>query len=225
MAVKPGAPPSDRKDVRRIALTLFCALSIPALAGCGSSSSGAPTGSTETPVGAPAPRLVNDSRALVLQPDDLGPDFAVVPRQTRRISLSHELKNESVRAKAADRRSYLGGYTATFASHAAIVVSEALTYRSATDAGVVFSDRAALAYALQEIHGRSVHVPSGYPGDHHLMMLGRIHAGGGELPAAFYGWRDGRHIEGILVVGPNIGRADALQLARVQRAHEPQTAG
>jgi hypothetical protein len=212
--------------VRRIALTLVCALSVPALAGCGSSSSGASSaGSTETPLSAPAPRPANDSRALVLQPDDLGPDFAVVPQQTKRITLSHELKNESAQAKAADRRSYLGGYTATFASHAAIVVSEALTYRSSTDAGVVFSDRAALAYALQEIHGHSVHVPSDYPGDHHLMMLGRIAANGAELPAAFYGWRDGRHIEGILVVGPNVGKADALQLARVQWAHEPQTTG
>jgi hypothetical protein len=213
--------------VRRIAFTLACVLSIPALAGCGgSSSSGAPSsGSTETPISTPAPRLINDSRALVLQPDDLGPDFTVVPNQTKRIPLSHELKNESAAAKAADRRSYLGGYMATFASHAAIVASEALSYRSATDAGTVFSDRTGLESALQEIHGRYVRAPRNYPGEHHLMMLGRIQTAGGRLPAAFYGWRDGRHIEGILVVGPNVGKADAVQLARVQVAHEPHSGG
>ena len=211
--------------MRRIALTLVCVLAVPTLAGCGGSSSGDPTGSTQTPISTPSPRLINDSRALVLQPDDLGPDFTVVPRQTKRIPLSHELKNESAAAKAADRRSYLGGYMATYASHAAIVASEALTYRSATDAGVVFSDRTGLASALQELHGRFVQVPRNYPGEHHLLMLGRIRTAGGGLPAAFYGWRDGRHIEGILVVGPNVGKADALQLARVQVAHEPHSAG
>lgn len=213
--------------MRRSALPLLCALAIPALAGCGgSTASGAGTSpSAGAPTNASPPPVTDDSRDLVLQANDVGPNFTVVPRGTRGVPLSEELKQESAKARAADRRSYLGGYTATYAGFQAIIGSEALTYRNATDAGIVFSDRTGLRASLHMLHGHFAPVPRGFPGAHHLMVLGRVAVGGRTWPAAFYAWRDGVHIELVFEVGPHVGAADAVQLARVQAAHELQPAG
>jgi hypothetical protein len=213
--------------MRRSTLLLLCALVIPALAGCGRStaSSAGTSPSTEVPASTAPPPVTDDSRDLVLQVNDVGPNFTVVPKGTRRVPLSEELKQESAKARAADRRSYLGGYTATYAGFQAIIGSEALTYRNPTDAGIVFSDRTGLKASLHMLHGHFARVPRGNPGAHHLMVLGRVAVGGRTWPAAFYAWRDGVHIELVFEVGPDVGAADAVQLARVQAAREPGAGG
>jgi hypothetical protein len=213
--------------MRRSTLLLLCALAIPTLAGCGgSTASGAGTNSSpEAPAATVPPPAADDSRELVLHPQDLDPSFTVVPSGTRRVPLSEELKQESAKARAADRRSYLGGYTAMYSGFQAVIGSEALTYRNATDAGIVFSDRTGLRASLHMLHGRFAPVPRADPGAHHLMVLGRVAVGGRTWPAAFYAWRDGVHIELVFEVGPHIGAADAVQLARAQAAHEPGAGG
>jgi hypothetical protein len=211
--------------MRRSALLLLCALALPALSGCGAAGASSTSPSTELPSTTSAPRVVDDSRSLVLQAQDLGPNFTVVPRGTKRVPLSEELKEESAKAKAADRRSYLGGYSVTYAGFQAVVGSEALTYRTSTDAGIVFSDRTGIESGMHEVHGHFVHVPRTDPGAHHLMVLGRVASGGRTWPAAFYAWQDGHHIELVFVVGPNVGGADAVQLARVQAAKAAQPTG
>jgi hypothetical protein len=213
--------------MRRSALLLLCALAIPALAGCGGStaSSAGTSPSTEAPTSTSPPRVTDDSRDLVLEADDVGPNFTVVPKGTRRVPLSEELKQESAKARAADRRSYLGGYTATYAGFQAIIGSEALTYRNAADAGIVFSDQTGLKASLHMLHGHFAPVPRTYPGAHHLLVLGRVAVGGRTWPAAFYAWRDGVHIELVFEIGPHVGAADAVQLARVQAAREPGAGG
>jgi hypothetical protein len=181
-------------------------------AGCGGSSgSGSSAGSTRS-------RLTDESQHIVLQHSDLGPGYAFVPASSKPQTLSGELKNETARARAADRRSWLGGYTATFARQGSIVISIAANYRNASDASVSFADPTGIRSFDTSFHAHAVKTPSGAPGTGGSMRVGRVTIQGRPVAVRAYIWQHGRAIGAVVVVGSGDSPLNVLRLARKEDA-------
>ena len=188
------------------------ALAAALAAGCGGAGA-KPAAAAPPPL--PSPKL------LVLHASDLGPGYLPQAGATKPITLAHELLHESAAARAADRRAYLAGYSAGFARPAQVgIVSEAMTYRDATDARIVIGDAEATAHITRQLHAHTIAVPPGAPGTPRLMLEGTL-AG---LPAYAYGWQRGGALELIAVFGRQVTLSRLVALARTQDARLTATA-
>ena len=136
---------------------------IPMMAACGSSSSSPSTSA------APA-QPTADPANLVLHLPDVGLGYITVAADTKKIPLAQEMKNESPTAKAAERASYQGGYSALFANASkGGVLSEALEYSNESAATTVGNDRMAVKQFTKSLSGHPIAVPSNAPGTNGLL--------------------------------------------------------
>lgn len=160
------------------------------------------------------------SRQVVLQTSDVALGFTQVANKP--IPLSQELQHESSRAKAADRRSYLGGVEATYTNGVIVVESTAATYRSAKDAHLVLTDPVGLHRGLSELHGHLIHVPRGAPGQDGLLIAGHVTSSGRRIPLLAYGWREGRALCLLAVAGQSGVASQLGELSRIEDQHAKQ---
>jgi hypothetical protein len=186
-----------------------------ALAGCGGGSASSQAGSdgpAKTTVARSAPLRPTQ---LVLRGDDVGAGFLVDPAGTKHTTLAQELEHESAKARAADQRAFVGGYTATFVKPGqAGVVSEAITYRDAASARVVSTDRIGLTYAIRNMHGHRLRVPRSAPGQPRLMVAGTAKG----LRLYTYAWQHGAVLELVALFGRHVSVSQLMALARRQDA-------
>lgn len=203
--------PADRVVRRqRTALAALVALTVPALAACGAGS-GAGSSHPARPV-ADRSTLLRPA-TLVLQAGDVGASYLVVPAATERGTLRKELEHESARARTADRKAWIGGYTATYVRGGATgVISEAMTYRNAAAARIVSTDRTGLAYGIRSLHGRRLRTPRSAPGTPRFMLAGTVNG----VRLYMYGWQRGSVLEDVGVFGRHISVARLMRLARRQ---------
>ena len=180
----------------------------PLVAGCGSGADAASSTS--------APKLTDQAPSLVLQTSDLAAGFTLVPSATTAITMHAELANESAQARAADRRSWLGGYNETFSGDHSLVVSIAANYRVAGDAAISFADPVGRAKFDSQFHAHAVNAPSGAPGEHGSMRVGWMPIDGRRVPVRAYLWLHQRAIGGIILIGPVSSSANVISLARKQ---------
>jgi len=204
----------------RLLLCGLVAIALPALAGCGNAASSGPAagagGSVPT-----APALRDDSPQLVLQADQLGGGFVLLTKATKPITLKHELQHEGAAARAADRRSYLGGYETGFSGNGMVVLSEAAAYREASDAAITIGDKTGLHYALKEFHAHKVKAPADSPGQDGVALVGAVPSGGRTYPLHAYMWRSGNHLGGVFVIGGGITSEQVAQYAAAQNSQYP----
>lgn len=199
--------------MQRLALAALAILAVPALAACGGGSAAGQAGSS-----APAKTAVGRSTllrpdALVLRSSDIGGGFLVEPAQTKPETLAEELQHESAKARAADRRAFLGGYTATYVKPGQTgVVSEAVTYRDAASARIVSTDRVGLAYGTRSMHGHPLRAPGSAPGQPRFMIAGSVKT----LPLYAYGWQHGTALEVVAIFGRHVSVPQLMALARKQ---------
>lgn len=180
----------------------------PLVAGCGSGAGAASSTS--------APKLTDQAPSLVLRTSDLPQGFTLVPSATTAITMHAELADESARAKAADRRSWLGGYNETFSGDHSLVVSIADNYRQPGDAAISFADPVGLAKFDSQFHAHAVASPSGAPGEHGSMRVGWMSIDGRRVPVRAYLWLHRRAIGGVILIGPVSSSANVIALARKQ---------
>lgn len=180
----------------------------PLVAGCGSGAGAASSTS--------APKLTDQAPSLVLRTSDLPQGFTLVPSATTAITMHAELADESARAKAADRRSWLGGYNETFSGDHSLVVSIAANYRQPGDAAISFADPVGLAKFDSQFHAHAVASPSGAPGEHGSMRVGWMSIDGRRVPVRAYLWLHRRAIGGVILIGPVSSSANVIALARKQ---------
>lgn len=177
-------------------------------AGCG----GSGAGSTQA-------RLTNESQSIVLGQRDVGPSYQLIAPDTKPKSLRSELQDESARAQAADRRSWLGGYMATYARPGSMVISIAANYRNASDAGISVSDPVGLSTFKREFDAHAVTAPSQAPGQNGWMGVGTTKIEGRRYDVRMYLWQHSRAIGAVLVVGDGDSTANVLRLARKEDMH------
>ena len=195
--------------LRRVACVLWV---FPLLAGCGSGG-----GASSSPSASSA-RLTNESQTIVLQQSDLGAGYTVVPAATQPVTRTAELSNESPKARAADRRSWLGGYDATFSGHNSLVVSLGANYTSAGDAAISFADPVGRAAFDRSFHAHAVKTPAGAPGENGSMRVGSTILRGKTVPVRAYLWQHGRALGGIVILGATASSENVLGLARKEDA-------
>jgi len=157
------------------------------------------------------------SRQVVLQRADVALGFTQIANKP--IPLSQELQHESGRAKAADRRSYLGGVEATYTNGVVVVESTASTYKTARDAHLVLTDPVGLQRGLTELHGHLIHVPRGAPGQDGLLIAGHVISSGHRIPLLAYGWREGRALCLLAVAGQSGVASQLGELSRIEDQH------
>jgi hypothetical protein len=196
--------------VKHTALIVLVGLAVAALAACGGGSTGA---GSSAPARTAAPPSVLPPTSLVLRSSDVGSGYVVEPSDTRRLTLAVELQHESVKARAADRRAYIAGYTIEYVRPGvAGVLSEALTYRKPDAARIVSTDRAAVSYLLRALHGHVARAPRAAPGQPRIMIEGRLRG----LPVYVYGWQRGRVLDVVTLFGPHVSKARLMALAKKQ---------
>jgi hypothetical protein len=200
--------------VKRTGLLALVALAIPTLAACGGGTA-ATSATGHAHKAAVAARRAPRPTALVLRSADIGSGYLVEPSGTRRITLAVEMQHESRKAKAADRHGFVGGYSAEYVLPGkAGVLSEAVTYRDATAARIVSTDRQGLEYAVHGIHGHLIKAPRAAPGQPRVMMRGTVKG----LPVISYGWQQGSVLEIVTVFGNHVTQAQVMALAKKQDA-------
>jgi hypothetical protein len=158
------------------------------------------------------------SRALVLKAKDLGEGYVSVNSETRSVPLSEELKHESAIAREADRRSYLGGFDASYTNRQIYVFSKAATYRNAADARVSFTDAVSRRYGLSSLNGRVVPTPAIAPGLDGTTVVGYAVAGSQRVPIHAYLWLHSNGLGAVAILGRNVTIAQLMRLARAQDA-------
>jgi len=199
--------------MRRLVPALALAAAIPLLSACGSAGSTPSTSASTGPVTASA-------ASLVLHLPDLESGFAAVPRYTRAISLSDELKGDGPATRAADRAGFRDGYAAFYANGTSdVVLSEVLTYRDESSATTVFHDTTGLKQLQAELHGQLAPAPAGTPGSDPIFITGQISLKGAFAPAYVLGWRHGTVLNVIACWGLGTSTSHLLSLANRQDAH------
>ncbi len=183
---------------------------IPMMAACGSSSSSPSTNS------APA-QPTADPANLVLHLPDVGLGYITVAADTKKIPLAQEMKGESPTAKAAERASYQGGYSALFAnSSKGGVLSEALEYSNESAATTVGNDHMAVKQFTKSLHGHPIAVPSNAPGTNGLLVAGQVSQNGHAVPAFAFKWQHGSVIAVLLVFDHHATAKHLIDLANHQ---------
>lgn len=200
---------------------LVCALVMsPLVSGCGAAV-GAPSISSDRPATVRRDQTTKRdiSRALVLKAKDLGEGYVSVGSETRSVPLAEELKHESGIAQAADRRSYLGGFDASYTNRKVYVFSGAATYRDAKDARVSFTDAVNRKYGLSSLNGRVVAAPAMAPGQDGTMIVGHAVVGSQRVPVHAYLWRHSNGLGAVAILGRNVTVVQLMRLARAQDAN------
>lgn len=196
--------------MKHTVLIVLVGLAVPALAACGAGSSGA---GSSAPARTAAPPSVLPPTSLVLRSSDVGSGYVVEPSDTQRLTLATELQHESVKARSADRRAYIAGYTIEYVRPGvAGVLSEALTYRKPGAARIVSTDRTAMSYLLRALDGHVTRAPRAAPGQPRIMVEGTLRG----LPVYVYGWQRGRVLDVVTLFGPHVSKARLMALARKQ---------
>jgi hypothetical protein len=139
------------------------------------------------------------------------------------ISLAQETSNDSPRAAAIERATYLGGYQAGYTKPGVrLLLIAALAYKSASAPHRVDTDPATLRIAAKQLNGRLVPAPPGAPGADPVLIEGALPSRGQVLPLAYYIWRGGRFVYAILMVGRQAAPGEVLHLAAAQQAQRGQ---
>jgi hypothetical protein len=196
--------------MRTAHLLALLALSVPALAACGASG-GSQSSNPARQVAAHS--TLPRPTALVLRAQDIGPGYLVDPNDTRRNTLAIELQHESAKARAADRRSFAGGYTATYIQPGiGGVISDAIVYRDEAAARIVSTDRIGIAHATHGLKAHPIKAPRSAPGTPRFTFAGTTHG----MPMYGYGWQQGNVLEFIVIFGRHATVAQLMRLARTQ---------
>jgi hypothetical protein len=196
-----------------------------AATGCGSSRSAGPASSgseppTTTPSGA---GVAAELRQLVLRRPRLPKSYRAVPAQMHPVSLVQETSNDSPRAAAIERATYLGGYQAGYTRPGVrLLITVALAYKSANAVHQVDTDPSTLRIAAAQMNGRLVPAPPGAPGADPVLIEGALPSHGHVLPVAYYIWREGRFAYAIFMEGRRATLPEALRLAAAQDAQDGQ---
>ena len=196
---------------------------LPLVAACGSAASAGTPSSGAPPVSAPH-RVVAASE-LVAHMSDLGLGYIAVPTQTGPISRAEELKGDGPAARKADLAGYRSGYRALYAdSDKDGVLTSAWEYSKDGYATTVISDRHAIATAAKEIHGTIHAAPSGAPGTHGVLLVGKLTEAGAKVPAYAYAWQHGSTLNLLLYFGVHATPSRLIKIAASQDRRET-TAG
>lgn len=216
-------------DSSRALLLTVVTVGVLAAAACGGGRSGAPAAAAGS-VPAPATRSGVDAGAelpeLVLRPPALPAGYRVAPAQAHLISLAQETSNDSRRAAAIERATYLGGYQAGYRGPGIrLLVTAALVYASAASVHRVDTDPATLRIAAAQMNGHLVHPPRGAPGADPVLIEGSLPFHGRPLPIAYYIWRRGKSAFAVFLEGRRATIAEAIRLANLQDAQDRRLNG
>jgi hypothetical protein len=199
---------------RAIALGLIA----PALAACG----GGGAATSKTPTGLPlkatsletTPRAPADPEELVLNSDDLGDGWILVPAQTKAISLQEALKGDRPEMAKIERPAYRSGYQALYANLKKDgVLAQIYRYASPALARRIFL--AGLRSAPREKGVKAIPTPAGAPTGAHVFR-GAVKQDGRSVPAYLIGWQRGTDIATVFVLGSGVSATQAAGLARKQ---------
>jgi hypothetical protein len=198
---------------------IVVALIAPALAACG----GGGAATSTTPTGLPlkatslqaAPRAPADPEELLLNSDDLGDGWILVPSETRAIGLAEAVKGDPPGLLKIDRPAYRSGYRVLYANLYKVGVLAAI-YRYA-DAPVA---RRIFVYGLRLIphtNGtvKPIPSPAGAPAGFHLYR-GTTKQDGRSVPVYLGAWQRGTDIAIITLLGKGATAPEVVNLARKQ---------
>ncbi len=155
---------------------------------------------------------------LVLHAGDLGCVPVTTP-DTGAISLAQELaQDKDPGAQKIDRLSFRGGYkTFCVAANHDGVLSDAIEYATASDAGKLYHAQADLGPVLKKHHEHRFDAPAGAPGSDPILITGRLPVGGVETPAYTLLWQHGAVVEVLVLFGPSAAVSPSHIVALAKR--------
>jgi hypothetical protein len=191
----------------------------PALVACGGGGAATSTTPTGLPLKATTlkaapPAGPADPEALVLNSDDLGDGWILVPSQTRAISLAEAVKGDPPALAKIDRTAYRSGYRALYANLQKVGVLAAIyRYADAAAARRIFLSSLRLIPRSNGV--KPVRSPAGAPAGFRLFR-GTTKQEGRSVPVYIGAWQRGTDIVGITLLGRGTTASQAVSLARKQ---------